>query len=253
MTDDALKAANVGISVDSAVDIAKEVADIILLEKDLNVLDEGVIGGRKTFVNLSKYIKMATSGNFSSMLSVVIASIFLPFLPMLPVHILIQNLLNDFAQLGMPWDNVDPAYLVKPKRINLEESQGLYVHLRIGVNVCRRAVLSDAVVSVRLGFAVFPNRLVRVWKRVADTDHLFIRTQKIPFIQSSPSKPLMISTLAIVAIMLILVFTPVAGVFGLAQMPLFYLAFLAALFVIYAALVQIIKPIYIRYQNGEGI
>ena len=113
-----LKQADVGISVDTAVDIAKETADIILLEKDLNVLEEGVINGRKTFTNLLKYIKMATSGNFGNMISVIIASIFLPFLPMLPVHILIQNLLNDFAQIGMPFDNVDKEYIEKPKTWN---------------------------------------------------------------------------------------------------------------------------------------
>jgi Mg2+-importing ATPase len=111
-----LKQCNVGISVDSAVDIAKEVADIILLNKDLMVLDQGVMGGRKTFANLLKYIKMATSGNFGNMFSVVVASIFLPFLPMMPVHILVQNLLNDFAQLGMPWDNVDPKVLTPAQK-----------------------------------------------------------------------------------------------------------------------------------------
>ena len=105
-----LKQADVGISVDTAVDIAKETADIILLEKDLNVLEEGVINGRKTFTNVLKYIKMATSGNFGNMLSVIIASIFLPFLPLLPIHILIQNLLCDFAQIAMPFDNVDNEY-----------------------------------------------------------------------------------------------------------------------------------------------
>ena len=112
----AMKQADVGISVDTAVDIAKETADIILLEKDLNVLEEGVINGRKTFTNVLKYIKMATSGNFGNMLSVIIASIFLPFLPLLPIHILIQNLLCDFAQIGMPFDNVDKEYLIKPKK-----------------------------------------------------------------------------------------------------------------------------------------
>lgn len=113
-----LKQADVGISVDTAVDIAKETADIILLEKDLNVLEEGVINGRKTFTNILKYIKMATSGNFGNMLSVVIASVFLPFLPMLPIHILIQNLLNDFAQIGMPFDNVDSEAIEHPKTWN---------------------------------------------------------------------------------------------------------------------------------------
>lgn len=110
-----LKQSDVGISVDTAVDIAKETADIILLEKDLNVLEKGVIIGRKTFTNILKYIKMATSGNFGNMLSIIIASLVLPFLPMLPVHILIQNLLNDFAQIGMPFDNVDTEYLQNPK------------------------------------------------------------------------------------------------------------------------------------------
>ena len=113
-----LKQADVGISVDTAVDIAKETADIILLEKDLNVLEEGVINGRKTFTNVLKYIKMATSGNFGNMISVIIASIFLPFLPLLPIHILIQNLLCDFAQMGMPFDNVDLEYIKKPKKWN---------------------------------------------------------------------------------------------------------------------------------------
>lgn len=116
-----LKQADVGISVDTAVDIAKETADIILLEKDLNVLEEGVINGRKTFANILKYIKMATSGNFGNMLSVIIASVFLPFLPMLPIHILIQNLLNDFAQIGMTFDNVDDEAMKKPKTWNTKE------------------------------------------------------------------------------------------------------------------------------------
>ena len=110
-----LRQADVGISVDTAVDIAKETADIILLEKDLNVLEEGVVNGRRTFTNILKYIKMATSGNLGNMISVVIASIFLPFLPMLPIHILIQNLMNDFAQIGMPFDNVDEDFLRHPK------------------------------------------------------------------------------------------------------------------------------------------
>ena len=110
-----LKQADVGISVDTAVDIAKETADIILLEKDLNVLEEGVVTGRRIFTNVLKYIKMATSGNFGNMLSIVFASIFLPFLPLMPIHILIQNLLNDLAQAGMPFDNVDDDYIKKPK------------------------------------------------------------------------------------------------------------------------------------------
>ncbi len=111
-----MRQADVGISVDSAVDIAKETADIILLEKDLMVLEEGVVSGRRTFANILKYLKMSTSGNFGNMLSVLILSAFLPFLPLLPVHILIQNLLCDFAQLGMPFDRVEEEYIAPSKK-----------------------------------------------------------------------------------------------------------------------------------------
>ncbi|MDR2753645.1 MAG: magnesium-translocating P-type ATPase, partial [Oscillospiraceae bacterium] len=112
----ALRQADVGISVDSGVDIAKETADLILMEKDLMVLEKGVLSGRRTFGNIMKYIKMAASGNFGNMISVMVASIFLPFLPLLPVHILVQNLLCDFSQLGIPFDNVDAAYLTHPRK-----------------------------------------------------------------------------------------------------------------------------------------
>ncbi|MCL2001288.1 MAG: magnesium-translocating P-type ATPase, partial [Planctomycetes bacterium] len=112
----ALYQSDVGISVDSAVDIAKETADIILLKKDLMVLEEGVVEGRKTFGNIMKYIKMATSGNFGNMFSVLIASVFLPFLPMLPIHILMQNLLCEFSQIGIPFDGVDAEYIKSPRK-----------------------------------------------------------------------------------------------------------------------------------------
>ena len=113
----ALKQADVGISVDTAVDIAKDSADIILLKKDLTVLEKGVLEGRKTIVNMIKYLEMAVSGNFGNMISVTVASIFLPFLPLLPVHILVQNLLSDLAQTGIPFDNCDPEDLDKPRRL----------------------------------------------------------------------------------------------------------------------------------------
>ena len=112
----AMRQSDVGISVDSAVDIAKETADIILLKKDLMVLEEGVLEGRRTFGNIMKYIKMAASGNFGNMISVVLASILLPFLPLKPVQILTQNLLCDFAQLGIPFDRVDESYLSQPRK-----------------------------------------------------------------------------------------------------------------------------------------
>ena len=111
----ALRQSDIGISVDTAVDIAKESADIILLDKDLNVLCDGVIEGRKTFGNITKYIKMTASSNFGNMFSVMFASAFLPFLPMLPIQLLIQNLLYDISQVTIPFDRMDPEYLKKPK------------------------------------------------------------------------------------------------------------------------------------------
>lgn len=114
----ALQQADVGISVDTAVDIAKESADIILLEKDLHVLEAGILEGRKTIVNMIKYLELAVSGNFGNMISVIVASLFLPFLPLLPVHILVQNLLSDLAQIGIPFDNVDGEDLLRPKRLS---------------------------------------------------------------------------------------------------------------------------------------
>jgi P-type Mg2+ transporter len=112
----ALKDADVGISVDTAVDIAKESADIILLEKSLLVLEEAVVEGRKTFANIIKYIKMTASSNFGNVFSVLIASIVLPFLPMLPIQLLVQNLLYDISQVSIPWDDVDADYLKEPRK-----------------------------------------------------------------------------------------------------------------------------------------
>ena len=114
----ALRTADIGISVDTAVDIAKEAADIILLEKSLMVLEEGVIEGRKTFANMLKYIKMTASSNFGNVFSVLLASAFIPFLPMLPMHLLVQNLLYDFSQIAIPFDNVDEELVKAPQRWN---------------------------------------------------------------------------------------------------------------------------------------
>ena len=117
----ALRAADIGISVDTAVDIAKEAADIILLEKNLMVLEEGVLEGRKTFANMLKYIKMAASSNFGNVFSVLVASAFLPFLPMLPLQLLVQNLLYDISQIAIPWDNVDAEQMKYPQRWKPED------------------------------------------------------------------------------------------------------------------------------------
>ena len=251
-----LKQADVGISVDTAVDIAKETADIILLEKDLNVLEEGVINGRKTFTNLLKYIKMATSGNFGNMISVIIASLFLPFLPMLPVHILIQNLLNDFAQIGMPFDNVDNEYIQKPKTWNTEGIKKFMFHFGListvldvmcfmvlwyvfKFNTIEKAVMFQSGWFV---FGILSQTLII---------HL-IRTNKIPFIESKSSKQLLISTFTVVIITLIIAFTNISVIFDLSKLPNLYLLWIAILMVVYIVFIQVYKRFYIK-RNKEWL
>ncbi len=251
-----LKQADVGISVDTAVDIAKETADIILLEKDLNVLEEGVINGRKTFTNLLKYIKMATSGNFGNMISVIIASLFLPFLPMLPVHILIQNLLNDFAQIGMPFDNVDSDYIKKPKTWNTEGIK------KFMFNFGLISTMLDIICFIVLWFVFKFNTVEKavmfqggwfVFGILSQTliIHL-IRTNKIPFIESKSSKQLLVSTFAVVLITLLIAFTDISVIFDLSKLPYMYLVWIAILMMIYSLFVQIYKKFYVR-KNKEWL
>ena len=245
-----LKQADIGISVDNAVDIAKEVADIILLEKDLNVLDEGVVEGRSTFANMSKYLKMSVSGNFGNMFSVLIASIFLPFLPMLPIHILVQNLLNDFAQLGMPFDHVESKYIEKPKKWDLGGIKGFMVSfglLSTVLDVLCFLVLwfifgynnPDMAGYFQCGWFMFG---VISQTMVIHT----IRTPKLPFINDRASIQLTLSTLAVIAVTLIIGFTGVSTLFDLPTMPLSYMLWLAILMVVYMIFAQIMKVIYIK-------
>lgn len=245
-----LRQADVGISVDTAVDIAKETADIILLEKDLNVLEEGVITGRKTFTNLLKYIKMATSGNFGNMLSVILASIFLPFLPMLPVHILIQNLLNDFAQIGMPFDNVDSEYISKPKTWNTKGIKRFM--FAFGIISTALDMLCFAVLWFIFKYNNVENAVLFqsgwfVFGILSQTLIIhMIRTNKIPFIQSKSSKQLIISTLTIVIITILISFTSIATIFDLSKLPYKYLIWIAGLMFIYVVLIQLYKKVYLR-------
>ena len=251
-----LKQADVGISVDTAVDIAKETADIILLEKDLNVLEEGVINGRKTFTNLLKYIKMATSGNFGNMLSVIIASIFLPFLPMLPVHILIQNLLNDFAQIGMPFDNVDKEYLKNPKNWNtkgIKKFMFAFGSISMILDIACFTVLWYVFKYNSIEKAVMFQSGWFVFGILSQTLIIhMIRTSKIPFIESKSSKQLLISTFTIVVITLLISFTNVATVFDLSKLPYRYLIWIFILMCLYVLFIQIYKKIYIR-NNKEWL
>lgn len=251
-----LKQSDVGISVDTAVDIAKETADIILLEKDLNVLEEGVINGRKTFTNILKYIKMAASGNFGNMLSIVVASIFLPFLPMLPIHVLIQNLLNDFAQIGMPFDNVDQEYLSKPKQWN---TNGIKKFMfAFGIISSILDVLCFAILWFVMGFNTIKKQTLfqTGWFTFGIISQTLIihmiRTNKIPFVTSKSSIQLLISTVTITIITCIIAFTNIAVIFDLRRLPLVYLVAIMVLMIIYIVAIQIYKKIYMK-SNEEWL
>lgn len=245
-----LHAADVGISVDSAVDIAKETADIILLKKDLMVLEQGVIGGRRTFGNIVKYIKMAASGNFGNMFSVIIASLFLPFLPMLPIQILAQNMLCDFSQLGMPFDKVDNEYLKKPRKWETKSITSFLLVMGplssifdvlcfatmwfiIGANTTELAPLFQA------GWFVFGtvSQVLII--------HM-IRTAKIPFIHSTASLPLMVSTLLVAIVAVVIGFSFLGSGLTMDALPVTFVPWLVLLLIGYCVSTQIFKTIYIK-------
>jgi P-type Mg2+ transporter len=246
----ALRAADIGISVDTAVDIAKEAADIILLEKSLMVLEEGVIEGRKTYANMLKYIKMTASSNFGNVFSVLIASVFLPFLPMLPLQLLVQNLLYDISQIGIPFDNVDAELLEKPQRWNPED-------------VGRFMVCFGPISSV-FDIATFGVMWFVFGANSPEQQTLFqsgwfvegllsqtlivhmIRTRKIPFIQSRAAWPLLGMTLGIIAVGVLMPISAIAPYFKMQALPLAYYPWLLVTLVGYGALTQWMKYFYAR-------
>ncbi len=247
-----LRQADVGISVDSAVDIAKETADVILLEKDLMVLEEGVIEGRHTFGNIMKYIKMAASGNLGNVISVMAASIFLPFFPMMPVQILTQNLLCDFSQMGMPFDRVDEEYLSKPRRWETKSIVTFMAYLG------PMSSLFDILCFAVLWWALGANNQALAplfqggWFVFGTLSQVLvihmIRTAKIPFLQSKPSLPLCASTALVALVALVVGFTGLASGLDMMPLPIRFAPWLGAILAGYLLCVQFIKRIYIsRY------
>jgi len=236
----ALKAADVGISVDTAVDIAKESADIILLEKNLLVLEEGVLEGRKVFGNIIKYIRMGASSNFGNMFSVLFGSLFLPFVPMAPIQVLVNNLLYDFSQTAMPTDNVDPEYLEKPRQWDMHTIRQ-YMFL-IGPISSLFDIVTFGVLAYWFG-ALHDEKLFQtgwfVESIVSQTliVHV-IRTGKVPFLQSWPSWPLLLTTVAVCIVGLWLPFSDLAHGFGMVPVPLSYLAVMPFIMIGYIALTQ---------------
>jgi len=244
-----LKTSDVGISVDNAVDVAKESADIILLSKDLTVLAQGVLEGRKTFGNTMKYIMMGTSSNFGNMFSVAGASIFLPFLPMLPIQILLNNLLYDFSELAIPTDNVDPEYLSKPKRWDI-----LFIR-RFMIYIGPISSIFDFLTFfiMLLVFHATASLFQTAWfleSLASQTLVIFIiRTRKIPFYKSRPSRLLSLSTLGIVAFAMIIPFTPIGKLFQFEEPPFRFFVILAGLLIFYLVLVELVKRWFYRHYS----
>ncbi len=246
----ALRDADVGISVDTAVDIAKESADIILLEKSLMVLEEGVLEGRKTFGNITKYIKMTVSSNFGNVFSVLIASAFLPFLPMIAIQLLTQNLLYDISQISIPWDNVDKEYMEKPRKW---ESGGL---ARFMVLIGPISSIFDVTTFCLMWYVFGANKpeMQALFQSGWFVEGLLsqtlvvhmIRTQKIPFFQSMPALPVLALTIAIMALGIYMPFSTIGAEIGLVPLPMSYFPWLAVTLLGYCALTQVVKFWYIK-------
>lgn len=246
----ALREADVGISVDTAVDVAKEAADIILLEKNLLVLEKGIIEGRRTFGNIIKYIKMAASSNFGNVFSVLVASTFLPFLPMMAVQLLVQNLLYDISQIAIPWDYMDEEFLKIPRQWKAETIATFMV--------CIGPISSIFdILTFWVMWNIFGANSI-------EKQHLFqsgwfvvglltqtlivhmIRTEKIPFIQSTAAPIVLFTTAVVMAFGIWLPFSPLAPAFKLQPLPAGFFIYLPIVLVAYSLLTQLVKVNYIR-------
>ena len=246
----ALRDADVGISVDTATDIAKESADIILLEKSLMVLEEGVICGRETFGNIMKYLNMTASSNFGNIFSVLVASAFLPFLPMLAIHLLIQNLLYDISQLSLPWDKMDEEFLQKPRKWDAPNIG------RFMIWIGPTSSIFDITTYALMWFVFSANSI--------EAQSLFhsgwfiegllsqtlvvhmLRTQKIPFIQSTAAFPVIVMTMLIMAVGIYIPFSPIGSLIGLQPLPWSYFPWLVGTLLCYCFVAQLMKRIYIK-------
>jgi Mg2+-importing ATPase len=246
----ALRAADVGISVDTAVDVAKESADIILLEKSLMVLEEGVLEGRKVFSNVLKYIRMGASSNFGNMFSVIGASALLPFVPMAPIQVLTNNLLYDFSQVPIPTDNVDAEQIARPRPWDIsaiakfilvigpissifDYSTYALMYFVFGANTTAQASLFQTGWFVE---SIMTQTLII---------HV-IRTSKIPFLQSRASLPLVVTTTAIMGFAVWLPSSPLGPALGLVELPTTYWPFLVLTLFAYMILTQIVKAVLLR-------
>jgi Mg2+-importing ATPase len=246
----ALRAADVGISVDTAVDIAKESADVILLEKSLLVLEEGVLEGRKVFANIIKYVRMGASSNFGNMFSVLGASLWLPFLPMLPLQILTNNLLYDFSQVAIPTDEVDPEQIAKPRPWTMGEISRFIIFIGPISSIFDYTTYFMMFYLFKCKDMAGASLFQTGWfVESLLTQTLIIhviRTNKIPFIQSRASWPLILTTATVMAIGMYLPFSPIAKYLGFTPLPGLFWPLLLLTLLCYIVLTQVIKVWLIR-------
>lgn len=246
----ALREADVGISVDTAVDIAKESADIILLEKSLMVLEEGVVEGRRTYGNIIKYIKMTASSNFGNVFSVLTASAFLPFLPMLPIHLLVQNLFYNISQISIPWDNMDEEYIKVPRKWDARSIGKFMIFIGPISSIFDIATYLVMWFVFKANAPAVQSLFQSGWFIEGLLSQTLIvhmiRTEKIPFIQSRAAKPVLLLTGTIMAIGIAIPFTSFGASIGLQSLPLTYFPWLIGILLSYCLLTQSIKTWYIK-------
>lgn len=270
----AMKAADIGISVDTAVDVAKESADIILLEKDLMVLEQGIIEGRKTYANMIKYIKMTASSNFGNMFSVLAASALLPFLPMMSVHLIFLNLIYDLSCTAIPWDNVDEEFISKPRKWDASSvgnfmlwlgptssifdfTTYLFMYFIFCPMFVSGGVLFNDLASHFSGaeLALMQAKYIGLFQAGWFVESMWsqtlvihmIRTPKLPFLQSRASAPLTLLTLTGIAVLTIIPFTPFGAVLGFVALPAAYFAYLIPCILLYMVLATSLKKAYVRH------
>ncbi|MCG6551621.1 MAG: magnesium-translocating P-type ATPase [Candidatus Magnetominusculus sp. LBB02] len=261
----ALRAADVGISVDSAVDVAKESADIVLLEKSLLVLEDGILEGRKVFSNIIKYIRMGASSNFGNMFSVLGASYLLPFLPMQPIQILVNNLLYDFSQTSIPTDNVDEEQILKPRKWEIRNIKWFMIFVGPMSSIFDYATFAlmwyfyNARAFVHTPEGAGQSAYAQLFQTGWFVESLLtqtlivhiIRTRRLPFFHSHASWPMTLTTLIIMIIGALLPYSPAAAYFGFVPLPLSYWAWIAAFLVIYSVLTHKVKQWFFNKFGGE--
>ena len=244
---------DVGVSVDTAVDIAKESADIILLEKDLNVLLDGVTEGRRTFVNLMKYIKMATSFNFGEVLSVMIASILLPFLPETPIQLLVEGLLYDFGQMTLPFDNVDKEALRRPKKLDVKGLKRFMFFMGPLSSCFDLLVFAWVWFILNVREAAIFQSIWFTYSIISNLIGMFIiRTAKDPIKESKASKPVYFSAFAIIIVAILLPYTILGKTINIVPIGLGSIGIIFAITWLYCVVATFAKRVYIK-KYGEWI